>query len=176
MAGRNTAVERFLRRLRQGRLEARLRFAGASCGCTGLSGLGRSGLLALAGRLPRLYTHQGISHAPEEGIQFLPLFRFLSFLLKVLVGEGGPSPELLAPRLLVQVSCCWSGSAGLYRPGILLDSRPIWNGEFSLVGESPTIREGGYTAVRMGDMGSTASGSDWVTLAGTTGLPGTAVR
>ena len=83
---------------------------------------------------------------------------------------------LLARRLLVQVSCCWSGTAGLYRPGNLLDSRPIWNGEFSLVGESPTIREGGYTAVRMVDVGSTASGSGWVTLSGTAGMPGTAAR
>ena len=40
----------------------------------------------------------------------------------------------------------------------------------------PTNPEGGYTAVRMGDMGSMASGSDWVILSGTTGLPGTAVR
>ena len=49
MAGRNTAVERFLRRLRLSRLEARLRFAGSSCGCTGLSGLGRSGRRRVAG-------------------------------------------------------------------------------------------------------------------------------
>ena len=171
MAGRNTAVERFLRRLRQGRLEARLRFAGASCSCTGLSGLGRSGRRrdAGSGRAASMVIHTSGHTIPAP----IPVPELLA--LKVLVGEGGPSPELLAPRSLVQVSCCWSGSAGLYRPGNLLDSRPIWNGEFSLVGESPTIREGGYTAVHMGDMGSTASGSDWVTLAGTTGLPGTAV-
>ena len=42
-------MDRFLRRLRQSRLEARLRFAGASCGCTGLSGLGRSGRRRAAG-------------------------------------------------------------------------------------------------------------------------------
>ena len=58
--------------------------------------------------------------------------------------------------------CCWSGTAGLYRPGILLDSRPIWNGEFSLVDGLPTIREGGYTAVRMVDVGSMSSGCVWV--------------
>ena len=32
------------------------------------AGQGVEGLLALAGRLPRLYTHQGVSHAAEEGI------------------------------------------------------------------------------------------------------------
>ena len=89
--------------------------------------------------------------------------------LKVLVGEEGPDPELLALKVLVRVSCCWSGTAGLYRPGISLDSRPIWNGEFSLVGKSPTIREGGYTAVRLADVGSLVSGSGWVAPAGTAG-------
>ena len=67
----------------------------------------------------------------------------------------------------MRVSCCWSGTAGLYRPGDLLDSRPIWNGELSLVGESPTIWEGSYTAVRMVDVGSLVSGSGWVAPAGT---------
>ena len=33
---------------------------------------------------------------------------------------------------------------------------PIWNGELSLVGGLSTNPEGGYTAVRMGDMGSMA--------------------
>ena len=89
------------------------------------------------------------------------------FALKVLVGEEGPEPELFALKVLVCMSCCWSGTAGLYRPGISLDSRPIWNGEFSLVGESPTIREGGYTAVRLADVGSLVSGSGWVAPAGT---------
>ena len=56
---------------------------------------------------------------------------------------------------------------GLYRPGILLDSRHIWNGEFSLANESPTIREGGYTAVRLADVGSLFSGSGCVAPAGT---------
>ena len=32
------------------------------------AGQGVEGLLALAGQLPRLYTHQGVSHAAEEGI------------------------------------------------------------------------------------------------------------
>ena len=90
-------------------------------------------------------------------------------VLRVLVDEEGPDPELLALRCLVKVSCCWSGTASLYRPGILLDSRPIWNGEFSLVGESPTIREGGYTAVRMVDVGSLVSGIGWVAPVGTAG-------
>ena len=89
------------------------------------------------------------------------------FALKVLVGEEGPEPELFALKVLVCMSCCWSGTVGLYRPGISLDSRPIWNGEFLLVGESPTIREGGYTAVRLADVGSLISGSGWVTPAGT---------
>ena len=89
------------------------------------------------------------------------------------MGEEGPDPELLALKVLVKVSCSWSGTAGLYRPGILLDSRPIWNSEFSLVGELLTIREGGYTAVRMVDVGSLVSGSGWVAPAGTAG---TAVR
>ena len=52
--------------------------------------------------------------------------------------------------------------AGLYRPRFLLDSRPIWNGEFSLVPEFPTIWEGGYTAVRLVDVGSLPSGCVWV--------------
>ena len=82
-------------------------------------------------------------------------------------GEEVPDPELFALKVLVCVSYCWSGTAGLYRPGILLDSRPIWNGEFSLVGESPTIREGGYTAVRLADVGSLVSGSSCVAPAGT---------
>ena len=67
------------------------------------------------------------------------------------------------------MSCCWSGTAGLYRPGISLDSRPIWYGEFSLVGESPTFREGGYTAFRLTDVGSLVSGSGCVAPAGTAG-------
>ena len=114
--------------------------------------------------------YQGVSHAAAMDTQFLPLVQFLSFLaLKVLVGEEGPDPELLALKVLVRVSSCWSGTAGLYRPGILLDSRPIWNGEFSLVSESPTIREGGYTAVRMVDVVSLVSGSGWVAPAGTDG-------
>ena len=89
--------------------------------------------------------------------------------MKVLVGEEVPDPELLALKVLVRVSCSWSGTAGLYRPGNLLDSRPIWNGEFSLVGESPTIREGGYTAVRMVDVGSLVSGIGWVAPVETVG-------
>ena len=56
------------------------------------------------------------------------------FALKVLVGEEGPEPELFALKVLVCMSCCWSGTASLYRPGISLDFRPIWNGKFSLVG------------------------------------------
>ena len=73
-----------------------------------------------------------------------------------------PEPEFFTLKVLAGVSCRWSGTAGLYRPGILLDSRPNWNGKFSLAGESPTIREGGYTAVRLVDVGSLSSGCGWV--------------
>ena len=73
-----------------------------------------------------------------------------------------PEPEFFTLKVLAGVSCCWSGTAGLYRPGILLDSRPNWNGEFSLAVESPTIREGGYTAVCLVDVGSLPSGCGWV--------------
>ena len=116
--------------------------------------------MCVSGRLPRGcsgYTIPALGPDPEL------------LALKVLVGEEGPDPELLTLKVLVRVSCCWSGTAGLYRPGILLDSRPIWNGEFSLVGESPTFREGGYTAVRLADVGSLVSGSGWVAPAGTAG-------
>ena len=54
-----------------------------------------------------------------------------------------PQPEFFTLKVLAVVSCCWSGTAGLYRPGNLLDSRLNWNGEFSLAVESPAIREGG---------------------------------
>ena len=37
-------------------------------------------------------------------------------------------PEFFTLKVLAGVSCCWSGMAGLYRPGNLLDSRPNWNG------------------------------------------------
>ena len=117
-------------------------------------------VMCVSGRLPRScigYTIPAFGPDPEL------------LALKVLVSEEGPDPELLALKVLVRVSCCWSGTAGLYRPGISLDSRPIWNGEFSLVGESPTIREGGYTAVRLADVGSLVSGSGWVAPAGTAG-------
>ena len=40
-------------------------------------------------------------------------------------------------------------------------------GEFSLANESPTIREGGYTAVRLADVGSLFSGCGCVAPAGT---------
>ena len=127
-----------------------------------MAGSGRvaSMVMCVSGHLPRScngYTIPALGPVPEL------------LALKVLVGEEDPDPELLALKVLVRVSSCWSGTAGLYRPGILLDSRPIWNGEFSLVGESPTIREGGYTAVCMVDVGSLVSGSGWVTPAGTDG-------
>ena len=54
-----------------------------------------------------------------------------------------PEPEFFTRKVLAVVSCCWSGTAGLYRPGNLLDSRPNWNGEFSLAAELPTIRKAG---------------------------------
>ena len=73
-----------------------------------------------------------------------------------------PEPEFFTLKVLAVVSCCWSGTAGLYRPGNLLSSRPNWNGEFSLAVESPTIREGGYTAVRLLDVGSLSSSCGWV--------------
>ena len=57
-----------------------------------------------------------------------------------------PEPEFFTLKVLAGVSSCWSGTAGLYRPGNLLDSMNNWNGEFSLAVGSPTIREGGYTA------------------------------
>ena len=116
--------------------------------------------MCVSGRLPRDcsgYTVPALGPDPEL------------FALKVLVGEEGPDPELFALKVLVCMSCCWSGTAGLYRPGISLESRPIWNGEFSLVGESPTFREGGYTAVRLAGVGSLVSGSGWVAPAGTAG-------
>ena len=37
-----------------------------------------------------------------------------------------------------------------------------WNGEFSLAVESPTIPEGGYTAVRLLNVGSLSSNCGWV--------------
>ena len=117
-------------------------------------------VMCVSGRLPRGcngYTIPALGPVPER------------LAPKVLVGEEGPDPELLALKVLVRVSCCWSGTAGLYRPGISLDSGPIWNGEFSLVSESPTIREGGYTAVHLADVGSLVSGSGWVAPAGTAG-------
>ena len=73
-----------------------------------------------------------------------------------------PEPEFFTLKVLAVVSCCWSGTAGLYRPGNLPGSRPNWNGEFSLAAGSPTIREGGYTAVRLLDVGSLSSSSGWV--------------
>ena len=111
--------------------------------------------MCVSGRLPRGCSGYTI---PALG----PVSELLA--LKVLVGEEGPDPELLALKVLVRVSCCWSGTAGLYRPGNSLDSR-----QFSLVSESPTIREGGYTAVRLADVGSLVSGSGWVAPAGTVG-------
>ena len=116
MAGRNTAVERFLRRMRQGRLEACLRFAGASAAAQDSqdwAGQGVEGLLALAGWLPRLCIHQGVSHAAEAGIQFLPLVRFLSFSLEGLWRVR----EVL--YLSFSLEGCWSS--------ILL---LVWNGRF----------------------------------------------
>ena len=76
-----------------------------------------------------------------------------------------PEPEFFTRKVLAVVSCYWSGTAGLYRPGNLLDSRPNWNGKFSLAAEPPTIREGGYTAVRLLDVGSLPSSCGWVALA-----------
>ena len=73
-----------------------------------------------------------------------------------------PEPEFFTLKVLAGVYCCWSGTAGLYRPGNLLDSRPNWNGEFSLAVGSPTIREGGYTAVRLLDVGSLSSSCGFV--------------
>ena len=73
-----------------------------------------------------------------------------------------PEPEFFTLKVLAVVSCCWSGTVGLYRPGILWDSRPNWNGEFSLAAELPTIREGGYTAVHLLDVGSLPSSCGWV--------------
>ena len=73
-----------------------------------------------------------------------------------------PEPEFFNLKVLAVVSYCWCGTAGLYRPGNLLDSRPNWNGEFSLAAESPTIREGGCTAVRLLGVGSLPSSCGWV--------------
>ena len=76
------------------------------------AGQGVEGLLALAGRLPRLCIHQGVSHAAEEGIQFLPLVRFLSFSLEGLWRVR----EVLF--LSFSLEGCWSKypAAGLERP------------------------------------------------------------
>ena len=76
-----------------------------------------------------------------------------------------PDPEFLTLKGLAVKSCCWSGTAGLYRAGNPPSSRSKWNGEFSLAAGLPTIREGGYTAVRMLDVGSLSSSSGWVALA-----------
>ena len=73
-----------------------------------------------------------------------------------------PDPEFLTLKGLAVESCLWSGTAGLYRPGISPDSRPKWNGEFSLAAELPTIWECGYSAVRILDVGSLSSSSGWV--------------
>ena len=73
-----------------------------------------------------------------------------------------PEPEFFTRKVLAVVSCCWSGTAGLYRPGNLLSSRPNWNGKFSLTAELPTIREGGYTAVHLLDVGLLSSSCGWV--------------
>ena len=35
-----------------------------------------------------------------------------------------PELEFFTRKVLAVVSCCWSGTAGLYRPGNLLYSRP----------------------------------------------------
>ena len=74
-------------------------------------------------------------------------------------------PEFFTRKGLAVKSCLWSGTASLYRPGNSPDSRPKWNGEFSLAAGLPTIWEGGYTAVRMLDVGSLSSSSGWVTPA-----------
>ena len=69
----------------------------------------------------------GVSHAAAVDTQFLPWASSRVgmegpdpelFALKVLVGEGGHEPELFALKVLVCLSCCWSGTASLYRPGI----------------------------------------------------------
>ena len=74
-----------------------------------------------------------------------------------------PEPEFFTRKVLAVVSCLWSGTARLYRPGNSPDSRPKWNGEFSLASGLPTIREGGYCAVRILDVGSlSSSSSGWV--------------
>ena len=73
-----------------------------------------------------------------------------------------PNPEFFTLKGLAVESYLWSGTAGLYRPGDSPDSRPKRNGEFSLAAGLPTIREVGYTAVRMLDVGSLSSSSGWV--------------
>ena len=73
-----------------------------------------------------------------------------------------PDHEFFTLKGLAVESCLWSGTAGLYRPGNSPASRPKWNGEFSLAAGLPTIREGGYTAVRILDVGSLSSSSGWV--------------
>ena len=73
-----------------------------------------------------------------------------------------PEPELFTLKVLAVESCLWSGTAGLYRLGNSPDSRPKWNGEFSLATELPTIRECGYFAVRILDVASLPSSSGWV--------------
>ena len=41
-----------------------------------------------------------------------------------------PEPEFFTRKVLAVVSCCWSGTAGLYRPGNLPSYRPNWNDYF----------------------------------------------
>ena len=116
---------------------------------------GVEGLLARAGRLPPGCIHQDVCCVAEGG-RLSPVLVLESELCgaEVLVGEGGPISELYAAEEKAQVLCCWSGMAGLYRPGNSRDSRPIWNGELSLADGLPMDSGGGYTAVRVDDMGS----------------------
>ena len=80
------------------------------------------GLLALAGRLPRLCVHQGVSHAAEGGTQFLPLVRFLSFSLEGLWRVR----EVLF--LSFSLKGCWSKypAAGLEQP-VYIGLEIYWN-------------------------------------------------
>ena len=76
--------------------------------------------------------------------------------------ESRPKYPDLGLELSVYIGPDFYGTPGL-----------IWNGEFSLAVGLPTDSRGGYTAVRIDNMGSMAGGTDWVTLTGTLELAGT---
>ena len=50
-----------------------------------------------------------------------------------------PEPEFFTLKVLAVVSCLWSGTVGLYRPGNSPDSRPKWN-SYRQSGKAGTVQ------------------------------------